>query len=203
MSKTVYTKEKRDPQIQWYDTKKGKRWRVKFSINKNGKRHYIEQSGFISYNDARSGKVKLIDSIDKHLNTKGGKETVSDYWEKYSSRQIDSGIWRNTTATRQQAQFKNKIKPYFGDTPLEKVTRIDIQDWVNELAKNNRLAESSIRTTLKVFSAMLQDAFINDLIPKNPVLKIHVSEKNQRINQLQGNNTPRLLIISIIALNCL
>ncbi|WP_419155627.1 tyrosine-type recombinase/integrase [Weissella minor] len=177
---TTYTKEKRDPQIQWYETSTGKRWRVKFSINKFGKRRYIEKSGYRSFAEARSGKLDLLNDIELNLNMKGGKQTVSEYWKTYCDVQLKSGIWRDTTYETKKSFFKRHIQPYFGDYPIQDIQRPDVQKWATSLAVDKHLSKLTITTTLGILKAMLEDAVINDYLVKNPVVKIAITGKTPK-----------------------
>ncbi|WP_419154130.1 tyrosine-type recombinase/integrase [Weissella viridescens] len=180
MSKTTYTKEKRDPQIQWYETSNGKRWRVKFSISKFGKRRYCEQSGFTSYNEAKAGKIKLLNQLENKLNLKGGKQTVSDYWDTYNQLKLQNEEWRPTTHRNVTNLFKLYILPYWASAPLEDIRRLDVQQWMTELSQKHDLSHYYLKHVYRVFSDMLGDAVINDLIIKNPAQKITVTGKSAR-----------------------
>ncbi len=68
---------------------------------------------------------------------------------------------------RKMATFKNYVVPYFGKTKISAIKPMDIQDWQNRLLTT--LTPSSAQKYRSIFYNILQDAFINEIIVKNPM----------------------------------
>lgn len=167
----TYTKEKRDPQIQWYQTDAGKRWRVKFSVVKKGKRYYPQQNGLKSFADAQLAKAKLITELDNNTFTNLKNITVDAYWNKFSDTKVQSGDWRSTTYRNQTSAFKKHMSPYFGKAKLVDITRTDVQNWVIALAEKN-ISYATSAGLISVFKAMMSSAMYDGIIFLNPVNRI-------------------------------
>lgn len=82
-------------------------------------------------------------------------------------------VWQRTldvdprTAENYSNYIGRHIEPRWGDVPLRDVTASAVTMWRNELMQ--RLALSTVRGILTVFSMMLEDAVDERLIPANPV----------------------------------
>lgn len=111
-NKYTYTKEKRDPQIQWHPTKQGKRWRVKFAFVVRDKTVHIEKQGFKSFDEVRAFKAKAYDNEMENRVTVHKRYTVDDYWRIYADNKVKSGAWRSSTAYAREQGYKAYLKDY-------------------------------------------------------------------------------------------
>ena len=86
----------------------------------------------------------------------------------------------STQETYQQALDRH-ILPYFGDMPLDEITRKDIKDFIAEkqrtstgkrsLKKNKRLSPGTIRNLKAYLSAILSEAVDDEIIPYSPAAR--------------------------------
>lgn len=169
--KYVYIKEKRDPQIQWYQTETGKRWRVKFSVVKKGTRYYPQQNGLKSFADAQLAKAKLITELDNNTFTNLKNITVDAYWATYSKTKLESGDWRATTYRNQTNSFNKNISPYFGKTKIVDISRTDVQNWVIKLADKD-ISYATSAGLIGILKAMMSSSMYDGIIALNPVNRI-------------------------------
>lgn len=178
--KYEYTKEKRDPQIQWYKTESGKRWRVKFSVVKKTKRYHLQKNGFKSFADAQLAKAQMLTELDNNTFTVSKNTTVQAYWDTFNVKKVESGDWRRTTFETQTRHFNTHILPRFGQYKLSDVTREEIQDWINRIAKTDRYSKKTMRSVVTSFKTMLQQAVLDGDLLINPAMRIKVTGRPPR-----------------------
>ncbi len=85
---------------------------------------------------------------------------------------------------RKMAAFKNYVVPYFGKTKIIAIKPMDIQDWQNRLLTT--LTPSSAQKYRSIFYNILQDAFINEIIVKNPMQLVKAPKQKPKKNTLFG-----------------
>lgn len=178
--KYEYTKEKRDPQIQWYKTESGKRWRVKFSVMKKGTRHHLQKNGLKSFADAQLVKAQMLTELDRNNFVYSKNTTVQMYWQYYHDSKSKSGEWRPTTTQAVSTVFRVYILPYLGERKMSELTRQDIQQWINSLAIEKDLSRVTALNAKNIFKAMLEQAVVDDELPKNPARKISVTGRPKK-----------------------
>jgi integrase len=83
---------------------------------------------------------------------------------------------------RKMAAFKNYVVPYFGKTKISGIKPMDIQDWQNRLLTT--LTPSSAQKYRSIFYNILQDAFINEIIVKNPMQLVKAPKQKSKQNTL-------------------
>lgn len=83
---------------------------------------------------------------------------------------------------RKMAAFKNYVVPYFGKTKINAIKPMDIQDWQNRLLTT--LTPSSAQKYRSIFYNILQDAFINEIIVKNPMQLVKAPKQKSKQNSL-------------------
>ncbi len=79
---------------------------------------------------------------------------------------------------RKMAAFKNYVVPYFGKTKISAIKPMDIQDWQNRLLTT--LTPSSAQKYRSIFYNILQDAFINEIIVKNPMQLVKAPKQKSK-----------------------
>lgn len=92
--KTVYTNEKKDPQIQFYFTGSGaKRWRVKFQYRVDGVPSAIEKQGFKSLSDAVAFKRSQINELESTSVKVLRTMTFNEYRKVFRKQKIATKSW--------------------------------------------------------------------------------------------------------------
>lgn len=175
---TVYKKERRDPQIQSYETAGGKRWRVKFSITIKNKKYHVEKQGFKTFDAARSGKRENIDKLENQSSWKN--VTVEEYFDKYVEEKLNNGSWRYLSYKQIKHSFEKMFYPTWGKIKLSDVTRLEYQLWITKFASENNYYKSTMRNLNTTISSIFADALLNDVIQKNPIQKIKISGAGPR-----------------------
>ncbi len=112
--------------------------------------------------DRRAGGL-----IDPRL----GRITVGEWWDRWWPTVTNL---RPSTRARDAQYFRTHVRPAFGDTPLGKLDRTSIRQWVADLGSQSgsNLAPATIHKVVQVFNKLVTAAVEDRLIPHNPVAKI-------------------------------
>lgn len=149
-------------------------------MTKDGRYLLLERRGFKSFNKARKGKAKLIAEVEDDYISGTTKFTIQKYWKLYSDTKLKTGKWRLSTQRGQSSQFRIHFEPHWGNTPVEKVTRIAVQRWIVQESQAFNLRKSSADKIIAVMVGMFNDAVVNDVIKKSSIQKISVTGNEAR-----------------------
>ena len=102
-----------------------------------------------------------------------GRLTVSEWFERWWP--TVTGL-RPTTRARDEASFRTHVVPTFGSTPLGRLDRTRLREWVSELSDPNgaALAPATVVKAVQVFNKVVRAAVEDRLIAQNPVEKLPV-----------------------------
>lgn len=135
------------------------RW--EYSIMRNGNKTYL----------IASTKEKLLEKIKDYKSQERATKNVIRYEtiESWSNKWVklyktDVG---ETTRKRYEGLIKNYIVPFFGQTRIDKITPMRVQEFVNSI-KAERNREYAYITIKQIF----RQAYINDKIKENIAEKI-------------------------------
>jgi len=81
--------------------------------------------------------------------------------------------------------YQNFIKPVFGNMLLEDIKVSDIKQWKNDLLSTNKLSKSRYIKYHRTLNFIMQYAYLNELIVKNPVAL--VDKKSKLFIQTKSN----------------
>ena len=183
--KQIYHKTKY-PNIFWYDTKKGKKYRVRRAYFELGKKKEFDKSGYSTLAEARYALNEVEEKIKK--NELGllshGTMTVDDYWEIYSNKKIEMKRWSEDSERGNMSLYRNHIQPTFGKIQMNKLERNQYELWIERKLKEYR--RDSVRTINTLFMALLNDAVLNGSLERNRLknIGIGVSEIPKRNKKL-------------------
>lgn len=104
--------------------------------------------------------------------------TLDEYARKFFLTY--TGTVRDHVYNRNEAHYFNHIQPYFGNVTLKSISPDDVQIWQNKLLKTQYLKNKkmnlyefysarSVKKFRSVFFSILERAYINELINKNPI----------------------------------
>lgn len=98
---------------------------------------------------------------------KAGRITVQSWYDRWwAARVVEPETRRGDSGC-----FRLHILPHWKDWPLGKVRRLDVQAWVRTLEKA-RVGPHAIRRSYNLFTSLLGDAVLEDLIVASPCLSI-------------------------------
>lgn len=136
-----------------YQRKDG-RWEYVKSIN--GAKYYL----IAKTKDKLIEKIKVLKKEKKVVKIKKNHETIGTWSEKWiKTYKTDIGV---TARKRYEGIVKNHIIPFFKDMPLNKITPVKVQEFINQFKaeRNREYAYITIKQILK-------SAYINKKIPEN------------------------------------
>ncbi len=96
-------------------------------------------------------------------------EMSVDAWYEYWITEIKAKTVRQNTIRNHNERYKQNIKEYIGQMPLNEVKPIHCQNVLNQMADTYR--NSTIKLTSITMYGMFQSAVDNELILKNPMTK--------------------------------
>lgn len=164
------------PNIFSYETKKGKKFRIRRGYFSKGEKREIDESGFKTLAQAKVRLAEIEQKIDKadmdYFYLKN--LTCDDYYAEYSLKKVKTGVWSPDTKRGNDMNFKNHISPAFGNLPLQKLNRNSYELWIAEKLKNK--ARSSVKAYHNTFMNMLNDAVVLGVIERNRLMRVHIGE---------------------------
>lgn len=114
--------------------------------------------------------VDRMNTLEHYANTQqfSSRQTLSDYMDEWLSTKYKL---EPETAKDYAGKIKNHIKPRIGDKRLEDLNRAIIKRYVADLVRDG-IGTRTIHYTIMILSQALNEAALDDLIPKNPCLGI-------------------------------
>ena len=97
-----------------------------------------------------------------------GKETVATWAERWIASKINL---KPKTKADYEMTLRVYVVPRFGDTPISKITRADVQAWVQDLTAQG-LSVSSVRRAIGGLNRIFGEAIISGALENNPCQRI-------------------------------
>jgi integrase len=104
--------------------------------------------------------------------------TLSEYYQQFRQEYLTAGV-RESTRISYDGNFERHILPELGKIALNDLERKRVKRFVGSLI-SKRLAKASIRIILSELCAMLNHAVEDELILRNPAIKLHRLYKEVR-----------------------
>jgi len=76
------------------------------------------------------------------------------------------------------SQFKNHIKPTFGNKKLTAITTADIKNWIAGLEQKG-VGSTTIRQSYRLLHQILESAMVDELIIRNPAIGVRLPKKTK------------------------
>ena len=158
--------------------KKLKKWRghyfvyVRSSDDREIRKHRVVTLGPKSELRKREAESKLRDIIDRETGVTATKPdpdvSLRWFWEKrFLPLQVG---WRDSTRSAVLLTMNCHVLPTFGDVPLAKLQRFDLQTHLNKIAaKYSKSLVDKVRTWVR---AVLEEAVEQEFLTKNPARKL-------------------------------
>lgn len=174
-----YTKVEKYPNIFSYETKKGKRYRIRRGFfDEFGKKDEVDESGFKTLAEARVRLAEIETMLDKRELGYFTKKnlTCDDYYKEWSLRKVKTLVWSPATKQSNDMNWKNHVSPAFGHIPLSKLNRNTYELWIADKLKDH--ARASVKAYHDTFMNMLNDAVLLGFIERNRLLRVHIGESS-------------------------
>ncbi|ACZ12262.1 tyrosine-type recombinase/integrase [Sulfurospirillum deleyianum] len=91
-------------------------------------------------------------------------EFAQEYFELQKTQLREHTLYRNI------CHYRKQILPYFGHRLLTTLTPLDLEKWQNQLL--SKYKHSTVQRYRSILYSMFKKAFINDIIPRNPLEKV-------------------------------
>lgn len=138
-----------------------------------------------TYNDPRLGQIRFSDwageCFDSRLNIRGA------------------------TRARDESLLRNHVLPAFGDTPLGRVSRADVQGWVRDLSDrgvgDRKLAPRTVRECYRVLGGIMAAAVEQRLIAERPCRKVALPRVDRQERRFLSPDEVEQLIQAVPALH--
>ena len=154
----------------------------------NGPTKRISRSGFTDRAEAVVSLAQALENVDRFQPRGEGSETVSDYAERWlASRRL-----ANTTQQAYRKLLRVHICPYFGSTPMAKVTPTAIGTFYRKLSQSGRsdtkdpggpLSDNTVNKIHVLLKAIYKAALEDQVISANPF-----SSNSRQINAPTGRD---------------
>ncbi|TXH23826.1 MAG: site-specific integrase [Mycobacterium sp.] len=154
--------------IEPYELKSGaERYRVHYRTP-DGKPK--EKSGFTTKRDANAFIARVTTSkLDgAYIDPAKARTTVGELgkrWAKVKEAQIKPSGWRSY-----ESAYRIHVEPRWGKTPLSRVERLDIEEWIADLGED--LGADSIGRCHGVLHGILKMAVDNGMMARNPAARV-------------------------------
>ncbi|MFI6534146.1 tyrosine-type recombinase/integrase [Nonomuraea sp. NPDC050547] len=103
----------------------------------------------------------------RRINPNAGRITVGQWYAKW----WPARVVEDETRRGDSGQFTNHILPYWEEWPTGEIGRIDVQTWVRTMERQG-IGRHAIRRSYNLFSTLLGDAVLEDLLQISPCQKI-------------------------------
>ncbi|MDR0921734.1 MAG: site-specific integrase [Lactobacillales bacterium] len=173
MTKYVRTKH---PNISTYQTRQGKRYRIRKKYYVHSKPKIFDESGKRTIDEAKARLREIEDYIDKNNvgYFQAKKLTINEYYEKMYEHKCSSGQWGAEAQYSIDNIVRNHILPAFGNLTFENLDRQNYQEWIDKKLKT--LSRKSVQTIHGYLMTIINDAMYSQIISNNPLIRIHIGE---------------------------
>ena len=150
----------RDEKLYYHFTLNGKRIRKSLNLKDTQKNRNLVLTKIFPQlmNDIHSGEFfkKTIPTVDEYSD-------ISFDNHRLTRKPMTTHDYKNV--------YKRHIQPYFGSKKLNDITVTDINNWKNTLYNEKGLSSKRVNDIRKVFSTILKDAILDEIISTNPISK--------------------------------
>lgn len=165
--------------IEWYQTKKGKRWRVRYR-KPDGKS--TDKSGFLTKKAAEgwSANVEVDIQRGQYVAPKDGRVTVGELGASWLKRQTHL---KESAYRPLEASWRLRVLPRWGEVALSDIVPSDVQAWVSTMTKGDPAADVAplgatvVIRTYGVLASIIDDAVKDRLIYSNPARGVNLPRK--------------------------
>lgn len=172
--------------------KRGNTFQYTVSHMVNGKSKPIRKGGFRTKGEAKAAAAEIEAQLNKGILPQLNSVPIDEYFDNWVKLYKD----QLTIATRKHYKYTfERIKEFFGSTPLQDISKHDYQKFLNALGVNR--AKETVEKVNGHIRACVQDAVDEQIITRdftrNAVLKYTVPAKKKNEKHLNFNDSKLLL----------
>lgn len=161
--------------IESYKTKKGVRWRVRYTVD--GRR--TDKRGFALKRDAQAWEAAHLLHPQSSSLYHGTARTVNQLYVEAVER--NRRAWKPSWERTVDSKWRTHVQPEFGRLPARAITRERVEQWVDRLDRT--LSPATVRDTVGVLRMSLRVTVDDHEIDENPtdgVRRPKVSKRRER-----------------------
>ena len=163
------------PSIEPYETKAGKRYRVRYRKPDHSS---TDKRGFKTKREAELWLASL--TVDKatgtYIDPKASVETVGALGKRWLDAR--KAVLKPSAYEPVEIGWRLRVKPKWGDYPVGKIRHSDVQDWISKMS-----ATKSATVVLRDYgtlAAILDNAVLDRRIPSNPARNCTLPKKTKK-----------------------
>jgi integrase len=142
-------------------------WRIRFDAERtSGKRATRSHTFRGSRKEAQQKLAELLASVGQGSYVEPSKMSVAAFVRARIEQWEAAGDITARTAARYRGLLKHQISPHIGVTPLQKLTRLDVEAWHTTLRKGG-LAPRTVGHSHRLLGKTLRDAERDGLVLRN------------------------------------
>ena len=148
--------------------RRGDSWRLRFDVGPraNGKRATRSITVRGTKKEAQQKLAEAISSVGQGSYVEPSKTPVAAFVRARIDQWEAAGEITARTAQRYRQLTENQIAPHIGTTPLQKLSRLDVEGWHTTL-RNGGLAPRTVGHAHRLLGAALRDAERDGLVLRN------------------------------------
>ncbi|WP_440712076.1 phage integrase central domain-containing protein [Gordonia sp. FQ] len=157
--------------IERYDTKSGRRYRVRYR-KPDGRQ--TDKRGFTTKKaaEAFAATVEVDKLTGSYVAPSLGREPLDAVAGRWFARKV----WKKPSwKSRQESILRVQIAPVWGSRAIASITKPEIRDWIADLS--GVLSASTISDVHGVLAAVLDTAVEERLIASNPARKVELPKR--------------------------
>jgi integrase len=122
---------------------------------------------------------KKRQEVKAGLNTENKNLTLGKYFDEWIAKKEAKQKAKGNTLNTYSKQFKKHIKPYFGDTKIQKIDKRQVEQFQMELINKTKLdkgkgkiSQNTCNQIMDLLKAVLNGAVADEIILANPAQKV-------------------------------
>lgn len=148
-------------------------------------------SGFKTKQEAKNALCEARAQIKLGLYREPSNQIVAEYISDWFHT-VHKSVLKPSTVRGYEVNIRKHILPSVGSYKLDQLNRMHVQKMCNDMAEKG-LKSNTILYALRVLAACMNDAVLNDHIPKNPCKKINVKKAKYHATILSKQQIGALL----------
>jgi integrase len=167
--------------VQAYETKQGKRYRVRYRTPDN---RQTDKRGFRTKRDAQrfANTVEVAKLRGEYVNPADARRTMDALGQAWLERQ--RGHLKPSGYAVMETTWRVRVKPRWGHVTLGDIKPTAVQTWMAELGQGTEdtkaVGAAAVKRAHYVLSQILADAVVDNLIPKNPAAGLKLPKTSRK-----------------------
>jgi integrase len=167
--------------VQAYETKQGKRYRVRYRTPDN---RQTDKRGFRTKREAErfANTVEVAKLRGEYVNPADARRTLDDLGQAWLDRQ--KGHLKPSGYAVMETTWRVRVKPRWGHVALGGIKPTAVQAWMAELGQGTEntkaVGASAVKRAHYVLSQILADAVVDNLISKNPAAGLKLPKTSRK-----------------------